>query len=189
MWKIVAYADFTRIINLGSIAVSLRPNIFQLLLQRTTNVHKQNFLYLLLSSQANLKGSFGNPSLAIRKHAMYFTANLGLIILLTITSSMQLVSRELVVPCSSYKTIKSTRITSCLKSILIVSIIPIMLLLASTLTGLTLLREFPTVAYATQVEIQNSNEIRWYDKALAINQNNVPALVQRGTDLINQGKY
>lgn len=102
---------------------------------------------------------------------------------------MQLVLHELVVPCSSYNTIKSTPPTSCLKSILFVSIIPIMLLFTSTLAGLTLLPDFRTVTYATQVEIQNSNEISWYDKALAINQNNVPALVQRGTDLVNQGKY
>ena len=28
----------------------------------------------------------------------------------------------------------------------------------------------------------------WYDKALAVNQNNVPALVEKGTDLVSQGK-
>ena len=29
---------------------------------------------------------------------------------------------------------------------------------------------------------------KWYDKALSINQNNVPALVQKGTELVNQGE-
>lgn len=41
--------------------------------------------------------------------------------------------------------------------------------------------------YATVVESQDS-KINWYDKALAVNQNNVPALVEKGTDLLAQGK-
>ena len=41
-------------------------------------------------------------------------------------------------------------------------------------------------AYASVVEFPNS-KITWYDKALAVNQNNVPASVQKGTDLVNQG--
>lgn len=41
-------------------------------------------------------------------------------------------------------------------------------------------------AYASLVEFPNS-KITWYDKALAVNQNNVPALVEKGTDLVSQG--
>ena len=40
---------------------------------------------------------------------------------------------------------------------------------------------------ASVVESLNS-KINWYDNALAVNQNNVPALVQKGTDLVAQGK-
>jgi tetratricopeptide (TPR) repeat protein len=41
--------------------------------------------------------------------------------------------------------------------------------------------------HASMVESPDS-KINWYDKALAVNQNNVPALVQKGTDLVGQGK-
>ena len=41
--------------------------------------------------------------------------------------------------------------------------------------------------HASVVESPNS-KINWYDKALVVNQNNVPALVQKGTDLVGQGK-
>lgn len=41
--------------------------------------------------------------------------------------------------------------------------------------------------YASVVEFPNS-KIMWYDKALAVNQNNVPALVEKGTDLVSQGQ-
>lgn len=41
--------------------------------------------------------------------------------------------------------------------------------------------------HASVVESTNPT-INWYDKALAVNQNNVPALVQKGTDLVGQGK-
>ena len=37
-------------------------------------------------------------------------------------------------------------------------------------------------AFGSEFEVSN-----WYDKALSINQNNVPALVQKGTELVNQG--
>ena len=37
-------------------------------------------------------------------------------------------------------------------------------------------------AFGSEFELSN-----WYDKALTINQNNVPALVQKGTELVNQG--
>ncbi|HEX5921562.1 MAG TPA: tetratricopeptide repeat protein [Nitrososphaeraceae archaeon] len=41
---------------------------------------------------------------------------------------------------------------------------------------------YPAHAFGTEFELSN-----WYDKALSINQNNVPALVQKGTELVNQG--
>ena len=41
---------------------------------------------------------------------------------------------------------------------------------------------YPTHAFGSEFELSN-----WYDKALSINQNNVPALVQKGTELVNQG--
>jgi tetratricopeptide (TPR) repeat protein len=37
-------------------------------------------------------------------------------------------------------------------------------------------------AFGSEFELSN-----WYDKALSINQNNVPALVEKGTKLVNQG--
>ncbi len=39
-------------------------------------------------------------------------------------------------------------------------------------------------AFASESESALAN---WYDKALSINQNNVPALVQKGTELVNNG--
>jgi tetratricopeptide (TPR) repeat protein len=41
---------------------------------------------------------------------------------------------------------------------------------------------YPAHAIGSEYELYN-----WYDKALSINQNNVPALVQKGTELVNQG--
>jgi tetratricopeptide (TPR) repeat protein len=41
---------------------------------------------------------------------------------------------------------------------------------------------YPAHALGSEFELSN-----WYDKALSINQNNVPALVQKGTELVNQG--
>ena len=41
--------------------------------------------------------------------------------------------------------------------------------------------------HASVIESPNS-KIDWYDKALAVNQNNVPALVEKGTELVAQGK-
>lgn len=40
--------------------------------------------------------------------------------------------------------------------------------------------------HASVIESPNS-KINWYDKALAVNQNNVPALVEKGTELVAQG--
>jgi tetratricopeptide (TPR) repeat protein len=42
------------------------------------------------------------------------------------------------------------------------------------------------IAYAFAPDSSNQG-INWYDKALSVNQNNVPALVQKGTDLVSQG--
>jgi tetratricopeptide (TPR) repeat protein len=76
-----------------------------------------------------------------------------------------------------------------MKNSVIVPVLPIVLLSLSTMSGFLLsLPGIPTVAYGSQVEIPSSREIMWYDKALVINQNNVPALVQKGTDLVNEGK-
>jgi len=54
----------------------------------------------------------------------------------------------------------------------------IIMLVASSNVGLPLAFASPSLS---------DNGINWYDKALSVNQNNVPALVQKGTDLVNQG--
>ena len=59
------------------------------------------------------------------------------------------------------------------------------LLVLATLATVWSLQMVPV--HASVVESPNS-EINWYDKALAVNQNNVPALVQKGTELVAQGK-
>ena len=41
---------------------------------------------------------------------------------------------------------------------------------------------YPAHAFGSEFELS-----KWFDKALSINQNNVPALVQKGTELVNQG--
>jgi len=74
------------------------------------------------------------------------------------------------------------------KNRVIVCLVPIMLLSLLTMVGSLLsLPGFPPVVYGSQ-EVGNSKEFKWYDRALAINQNNVPALVQKGTDLVNAGE-
>jgi len=74
------------------------------------------------------------------------------------------------------------------RNTVVISLVHIMLLSLSTLVGSLLsFHGFPTVVYGYQ-EVGNSRELTWYDKALAINQNNVPALVQKGTDLVNAGE-
>jgi tetratricopeptide (TPR) repeat protein len=74
------------------------------------------------------------------------------------------------------------------KNRVIVCLVPIMLLSLLTMVGSLLsLTGFPRVVYGSQ-EVGNSKEFKWYDRALAINQNNVPALVQKGTDLVNAGE-
>jgi tetratricopeptide (TPR) repeat protein len=61
-------------------------------------------------------------------------------------------------------------------------------LVLSTIGGSLLsLSGYSLAAYASVVEFPNS-KITWYDKALGVNQNNVPALVEKGTDLVSQGK-
>ena len=78
---------------------------------------------------------------------------------------------------------------SCIKNGISVSLIPIVLLSLSTIVGILIsVLSFPTAAYASQVEMIYSKDVAWYDKALAVNQNNVPALVQKGTELVNDGK-
>lgn len=53
-------------------------------------------------------------------------------------------------------------------------------------TFLTVLSLQTVPVYASVVESLNT-KVNWYDKALSVNQNNVPALVQKGTDLVSQG--
>jgi tetratricopeptide (TPR) repeat protein len=78
---------------------------------------------------------------------------------------------------------------SCIKNGISASLIPIVLLSLSTIVGILIsVLSFPTAAYASQVEMIYSKDVAWYDKALAVNQNNVPALVQKGTELVNDGK-
>ncbi len=69
----------------------------------------------------------------------------------------------------------------------IVVTISIVLALSTIGGSLLSLSGYSLEAYASVVEFQNS-KITWYDKALAVNQINVPALVQKGTDLVSQGK-
>ena len=40
---------------------------------------------------------------------------------------------------------------------------------------------------ASELDPSNSIFANWYDKALSVNQNNVPALVEKGTDLLTKG--
>jgi tetratricopeptide (TPR) repeat protein len=75
-----------------------------------------------------------------------------------------------------------------IKNTVIASLVPIMLLSMSTTVGSLLsLPGFPSIVYGYQ-EVGNSREVTWYDRALSINQNNVPALVQKGTYLVNAGQ-
>jgi tetratricopeptide (TPR) repeat protein len=75
-----------------------------------------------------------------------------------------------------------------IKNTIIASLVPIMLLSFSTMIGSLLsLPGFPAIVYGYQ-DVGNSREYTWYDRALSINQNNVPALVQKGTDLVNAGE-
>jgi tetratricopeptide (TPR) repeat protein len=64
---------------------------------------------------------------------------------------------------------------------IILTLIPVLLL-----SLLSLPSSFLPYAYS-QAALKDSKGITWYDKALAINQNNVPALVQKGTALVNEG--
>jgi tetratricopeptide (TPR) repeat protein len=69
----------------------------------------------------------------------------------------------------------------------IVVTVSIVLALSTIGVSLLSLSGYSLHAYASVVEFPNS-KITWYDKALAVNQNNVPALVEKGTDLVSQGK-
>jgi tetratricopeptide (TPR) repeat protein len=78
---------------------------------------------------------------------------------------------------------------SCKQKGIRVSIVPILLLSVGTIMGMVIaLPSYPTAAYASKVENMYYKDVEWYDKALAVNQNNVPALVQKGTELVNDGK-
>lgn len=58
------------------------------------------------------------------------------------------------------------------------------LLMSLPIIGLSLISilSYHAPAFASESTLAN-----WYDKALSINQNNVPALVQKGTELVNIG--
>ena len=58
------------------------------------------------------------------------------------------------------------------------------LIAVATLATVWSMLVFPV--HASVIEFPNS-KINWYDKALAVNQNNVPALVEKGTELVSQG--
>ena len=74
------------------------------------------------------------------------------------------------------------------KNTVIASLVPILLLSMSTMIGtLFSFPGFPPIVYGYQ-EVGNSREFTWYDRALSINENNVPALVQKGTNLVNGGE-
>ena len=52
--------------------------------------------------------------------------------------------------------------------------------------SLIVVTSHPTVA-ASQLDPSDYMLAKWYDKALSVNQNNVPALVEKGTDLVTKG--
>ncbi|MGB8573463.1 MAG: tetratricopeptide repeat protein [Nitrososphaeraceae archaeon] len=52
--------------------------------------------------------------------------------------------------------------------------------------SLILVTSTPTFA-ASELDPSDSILANWYEKALSVNQNNVPALVEKGTDLVNNG--
>ena len=65
------------------------------------------------------------------------------------------------------------------------------IILVSALVTLAILATIASLqvipVHASVVESLNP-KINWYDNALAVNQNNVPALVQKGTELVAEGK-
>jgi tetratricopeptide (TPR) repeat protein len=63
------------------------------------------------------------------------------------------------------------------------------LLLATSIISATLivLSLQTSPVYASALESLNT-KVYWYEKALAVNQNNVPALVEKGTHLVSLGK-
>lgn len=65
--------------------------------------------------------------------------------------------------------------------------IVLLIALVVSATFLTVLSLQTVPVFASVVESLNT-KVNWYDKALAVNQNNVPALVQKGTDLVSQDK-
>jgi tetratricopeptide (TPR) repeat protein len=81
------------------------------------------------------------------------------------------------------------KLTNCyIRKAVILAVFAIMLLLLPAVLGSAIpVPGIPKAVYGLQIEIQNSKDIKWYDKALIINQNNVPALAQKGTDLVSKG--
>ena len=59
------------------------------------------------------------------------------------------------------------------------------LVMVATLSVTLSLQTLPVHAV---IVVSQDSKIKWYDEALTVNRNNVPALVQKGTDLQNQGK-
>jgi tetratricopeptide (TPR) repeat protein len=74
------------------------------------------------------------------------------------------------------KNIYSGRPNKLAKFVVLVIALPIFVFTFISVLG------YPPHAYGSEFELSN-----WYDKALSVNQNNVPALVQKGTVLVNQG--
>ena len=62
----------------------------------------------------------------------------------------------------------------------------LVILLPIFVFSLILLTSHPTFA-ASELDPSASMLANWYDKALSVNQNNVPALVEKGTDLVTMG--
>lgn len=66
--------------------------------------------------------------------------------------------------------------------------IPVWLIALLAMVGfLTTFQYLLTFAYSME-DLVNHNGIAWYDKALAMNHDNVPALVEKGTYLVNSGR-
>ena len=70
------------------------------------------------------------------------------------------------------------KVTQCTNLTIVISA----LIILSTFLALSL--ELPV--HAATIAFPNSN-VNWYDKALSVNQNNVPALVEKGTELVASG--
>lgn len=109
-----------------------------------------------------------------------FTSNSLLMVLGITCVIMRLVASKKWLNLVNHKNQNPNTTTSWLKSALNLALIPIVLLSSSALSGLTFLPVLRNVGYASKAQIQiQEKTINWYYKALEINQNKVPALVQR----------